>query len=920
MPQTRRHLIQALSVALALTFAPPAASRAAGVVDLPDSSSGVVLNSAYPGQSSFLLSLGGIITNTGNAVQGNASQNWYLENHGTIDSTGTTGNSGVLLNSLDQNTSRVDNYGSITSSGTTGSSASGIRFQKGGLVYNYAGGFISGFDGVHTDGGSILVDNSGTIQATTSGIYSGQGALIYNRVGAVISGGTYCILSNGSLNFHIYNSGTISSPSKAVGLENGGLYSLYNTSDGVITGGNRAVFFDGAGGQILNEGLLQSTNVNDIVVESHGDGNVYINAGQIQGNSGNIGFSLTGNNNTFYNLGEISGTTNSIVISGSGNQLVLGQMAYLPAFDVVVTGLGPSMSGAVSSTGDNDIVLTDNGSSAVAFSGFSDLTMRGNFWTLSGDFSLTGAGLGSLAVDAGSLLLTGAVDTAGGAAVRAGGSLFVGDAAGPGAVLVAPGGVSVAPGGTLGGWGTVQADVLNLGMIVAGGIPLQGPAQLRIQGDLNNEGLIDLQRGEPGNTLLIAGNMRGAVSGAGLPLGRLLLNARLGGDGSPVDALIVDGGAITGRTAIQVDNKGGQGGFTQNGIPVVLLQNGAVSAPDSFNLARPAAAGVYSYFLARNPADQQWYLFSRRRSEPGAYLSNIYSAFQMFRHSLYDRQGEGGARREGRWWMYAKGTDWSGRTGAGDIEMRGQTGQARLGVDLLNVSAGASDALHAGPMGGYGQARSEAHLRGEDWNSDGRVEAWSLGLYASWFQHDASRLGLYADSWVQYGRQNNTVSGRDMVDLSYDSALFAASLEVGWAFEVLEEKRLVLTPQAQVVWNDYDAGGMYEEFSDTHIRGADTSGPSTRLSLRAGGDIPLSGGAVLRPFAEAGWLHMPVEMRISVNDTEFTLDHPENLAEFKVGLQCEFTGGLAFWAQADTRRSGGNYRDAGLGLGLRYDW
>ena len=97
--------------------------------------------------------------------------------------------------------------------------------------------------------------------------------------------------------------------------------------------------------------------------------------------------------------------------------------------------------------------------------------------------------------------------------------------------------------------------------------------------------------------------------------GTIALNTFLGGDGSPSDKLVINGGSATGNSFLRITNAGGPGAETvANGIPVVQAINGGTTAPGAFALAGEVRGGAFDYFLFRgglggsNPND--WFLRS----------------------------------------------------------------------------------------------------------------------------------------------------------------------------------------------------------------------------------------------------------------------------------------------------------------------
>jgi hypothetical protein len=100
--------------------------------------------------------------------------------------------------------------------------------------------------------------------------------------------------------------------------------------------------------------------------------------------------------------------------------------------------------------------------------------------------------------------------------------------------------------------------------------------------------------------------------------GAIGLNTFLGDDASPSDKLVIDGGAATGTTKLNITNVGGFGAQTTgNGILVVDAQNSATTAANAFALiGGTIVAGDYQYSLHRGSEDasapESWFL----RSEP----------------------------------------------------------------------------------------------------------------------------------------------------------------------------------------------------------------------------------------------------------------------------------------------------------------
>lgn len=145
----------------------------------------------------------------------------------------------------------------------------------------------------------------------------------------------------------------------------------------------------------------------------------------------------------------------------------------------------------------------------------------------------------------------------------------------------------------------------------------------------------------------------------------MTFNATLGGDNSPTDKMNVKGDT-QGNTRVRVDNIGGVGAQTVNGIE--LIEVGGNSAGNFALTTGTVEAGAYVYTLAKGKGNDEknWYLTSKwdgvtppdtpdpinnppvvdpegpsvYRPEAGSYISNIAAANSLFSHRLHDRLGE----------------------------------------------------------------------------------------------------------------------------------------------------------------------------------------------------------------------------------------------------------------------------------------
>ncbi|WP_337262059.1 MULTISPECIES: autotransporter outer membrane beta-barrel domain-containing protein [unclassified Serratia (in: enterobacteria)] len=136
---------------------------------------------------------------------------------------------------------------------------------------------------------------------------------------------------------------------------------------------------------------------------------------------------------------------------------------------------------------------------------------------------------------------------------------------------------------------------------------------------LNNAGVVNLGGANKAGMTLTLSNATffsggdGSYKGEG---GTLRLNTVLGGDDSVTDRLVITGSS-SGQSWLQVNNVGGQGAKTVEGIEVISV---AKESNGVFNLQKPVVAGAYEYLLhkggAQDPANGNWYLRSEAVSTP----------------------------------------------------------------------------------------------------------------------------------------------------------------------------------------------------------------------------------------------------------------------------------------------------------------
>ncbi|EIT9258158.1 fibronectin-binding autotransporter adhesin ShdA [Salmonella enterica subsp. enterica serovar Stanleyville] len=524
--------------------------------------------------------------------------------------------------------------------------------------------------------------------------------------------------------------------------------------------------------------------------------------------------------------------------------------------------------------------------------------------------------------------------------------------------------VNVASGATFGGSNgtTVNGKVTNEGTLVFGDSEETG-AIFTLNGDLINMGTITSgsSSSTPGNTLYVDGNYTGNG-------GSLYLNTVLGDDDSATDKLVITGDA-SGTTDLYI-NGIGDGAQTTNGIEVVDV--GGVSTSDAFVLKNEVNASLYTYRLYWNESDNDWYLASKAQSDDddsggddtpsdggddggnvtppddggdggdvtppddggdvapqyradiGAYMGNQWMARNLQMQTLYDREGSQYRNADGSVWARFKAGKAESEAVSGNIDMDSNYSQFQLGGDILAWGNG-QQSFTVGVMASYINADTDSTgnrgADGSQFTSSANVDGYNLGVYATWFADAQTHSGAYVDSWYQYGFYNNSVESGDAGSESYDSTANAVSLETGYRYDIAlsNGNTVSLTPQAQVVWQNYSADSVKDNYG-TRIDGQDGDSWTTRLGLRVDGKLYKGSRMVIQPFAEANWLHTSDDVSVSFDDATVKQDLPANRAELKVGLQADIDKQWSVRAQVAGQTGSNDFGDLNGSLNLRYNW
>lgn len=454
-------------------------------------------------------------------------------------------------------------------------------------------------------------------------------------------------------------------------------------------------------------------------------------------------------------------------------------------------------------------------------------------------------------------------------------------------------------------------------------------------------------------TLTVEGNYSGG--------GTLTMNTALGSDNSATDKLIVEGNT-SGHTLVAINNIGGMGAQTIEGIEIV---NVAGASDGTFEKESRIVAGAYDYDVVRRGSN--WYLSStvdpvdpvdpndptdpgapaspetpqlpvhpggpsQIRPEFGSYLANNLAANTLFISRLHDRPGETqytdmltGEKKTTSMWIRNVGIHTRFHDSSEQLKTQSNNYVLQMGGDLAQWSSDGLDRWHLGLMAGYANSRSRTTSTLNNHNSRGKVDGYSVGLYGTWYENELDKSGGYVDTWMLYNWFDNTVDGQYQASEAYKSKGITAAVEAGYSLKVGESQQLTywIQPKAQVVWMDVQADDHRERYG-TQVKVDSTGNLMTSLGARAYFNRKPTGEedrmAGIQPFVEANWIHNSHSPRVTMGEVQNDVQGVKDLAELKVGVEGQLTSRLTVWGNVSGQMGCDSYRNAQGMVGVKYHW
>nr|WP_256463820.1 autotransporter outer membrane beta-barrel domain-containing protein [Yersinia frederiksenii] len=446
--------------------------------------------------------------------------------------------------------------------------------------------------------------------------------------------------------------------------------------------------------------------------------------------------------------------------------------------------------------------------------------------------------------------------------------------------------------------------------------------------------------GTGGTTLTLTGNYTGDN-------GLLKMNTELKDDSSVTDKLVIEGDTA-GNTFVQVNNLGGSGAQTLNGIELITV--GGMSEGE-FTQQERIIAGAYEYYLqrGRDSLAANWYLSNTidpdpvdpvdptpgqpvERPEAAGYSANLAAANNLFVTRLHDRLGETqyidaltGEQKVTSLWLRNEGGHNRFRDTQGQLRTQSNRYVMQLGGDIAQWSHTGTDRFHLGLMVGYGNSKSKTESRVSGYNARASVDGYSTGVYGTWYANSADKTGLYVDSWAQYSWFNNTVNGQDLASEEYKSKGMTASVESGYTFKVGENAAKNATyfiqPKAQVTWMGVKADD-HKEANGTRVSGNGQDNIQTRLGVKAfmNGYSAQDKGKdrSFQPFVEANWVHNTQDFGTTMDGMTVKQAGAANIGELKLGVEGQLNKSVNLWGNVGQQVGNQGYSDTAVMLGVKY--
>lgn len=447
----------------------------------------------------------------------------------------------------------------------------------------------------------------------------------------------------------------------------------------------------------------------------------------------------------------------------------------------------------------------------------------------------------------------------------------------------------------------------------------------------------------------------------------IVFNTQLEDDNSITDKMIVEGDT-SGTTKVRINNMGGNGAYTQNGIELISVLG--VSDGEFIKDGR-IVAGAYEYFLNRGDGittdNNNWYLTSTipsiippivtppdpvdpelivpplvvpptadpiYRPESGSYLANAAAVNSLFIHTLHDRLGEtqytdtlNKKEKVSSIWVRNIGGYSTFRDNSNQLKTTNKKNVIQVGGDIADWSSNENNRYHLGFMAGYGFNHSKTESKKTSYTSKGETEGFNLGIYGTYYANEIDKSGFYTDIWLTYSWFDNEVHGEELEKEKYKSRGVTASIESGYSFKIKNDdshrKTYYIQPKAQIIYMGVDTDN-HTEVNGTKVETKGNENIQTRAGIRVYANhfnsADRNNSKEIQPFIETNWIHNSEDIKVSMDDVNNKIRGTKDIGEVKIGTEIKVNPNFNLWGNVSHQWGGSGYRDTKITIGVKYSF
>lgn len=313
------------------------------------------------------------------------------------------------------------------------------------------------------------------------------------------------------------------------------------------------------------------------------------------------------------------------------------------------------------------------------------------------------------------------------------------------------------------------------------------------------------------------------------------------------------------------------------------------------------------------------------RPENGSYIANLSMARNLFTADLENRSrnykykdaATGEWRTSSMWIQTQGGRKQFGNT-VDQLNIKGKYYSIQLGGDLAQWDIGTQGSGRIGMLAGMGKATNHSKSNITGYYSNGSVNGYNLGVYATWLTDQQNKTGLYIDTLAQYSWFNNAVNGQELAEEKYKSSGFTSSIESGYTFNIgsTEQLSYFIQPNAKITWVGINAQTHTATNKDI-INYTNRGQLITRIGAKTYLQTTNNSEQQFMPFIAVNWLHQNhnTGTQLSGQGVE---NGSKNSAEFKIGVESKIDQRLHAWANINHQIGNYNTNDTNALVGIKY--